>query len=269
MSSEDQEPLKAEPTTLSSSPRPIIGWVCRRYNLIQLLGYEFGNLALLAQHGLSPGQAGTFEALAAASFMLGSLSICLFKPEERPSLLFLGGIWLSVGGLMLALAGFPLTGGAVLLASLETARGGLPLMRPSSGRGGGRILFEIARLLMAPYCRAVAATVGRFPGVGGFIQGRPFLASAFIKMPLRLEFVLRNLLVGDAIGVAIGLSWMFGDGALALNDEQLNKWLQSSPQQLRRKPIRSVAAHPAVVPATATYARSWRAGDAAGRLRRR
>lgn len=247
----------------------IIGWVCRRYNLIQLLGYEFGNLALLALHGLAPGQAGAFEALAAASFMLGSLSICLFEPAERPALLFLGGIWLSVGGLMLVMAGFPLTGGAVVLASLETARGGLPLMRSGSGRGGSRILVEVARILMTPYCCAVASTVGSFPRVGSFVHARPFLASAFIKMPLRLEFVLRNLLVGDAIGVSVGLSWMLGDAALALNDERLNKWLRDSPQKLRGTAGHAVPRRPAVVPAPPSYTRSWLADEAAVRLRRK
>ena len=211
---------------------------------------------LLAQHGLSPGEAGLFEALAAASFMLGSLSIWLFNLDERPSLLFFGGLWLTAGGLMLVFAGFPLTGGAVMLASLETARGGLSLMRTGGGHGSGRVLAELARILMAPYCRVVTAIVGRFPAVGGFIQERPFLTSSIIKMPLRFEFILRNLLVGDAIGVAIGFSWMLGDGALALNDERLNRWLAQRPMRRRDGSSPVVRRQTAVAPGPLSYGRS-------------
>lgn len=203
--------------------RSLVLWLCRRHNVVQLVGYELGNLALLAQHGLAPGQAGSFEALAAFAFMLGSLGICFFDPVRRPALLLMGGLWLTLGGLMLVLAGYPLTGGAVMLASLETARGGLAVLRETEDTSP---LAVVAALLMAPYCRLAALVIQGFPSVGAFIQSRPFLTSTIIKFPLRLEFILRNLVAGDGIGVLIGLSWMLlGDGALALNDQRLKEAL--------------------------------------------
>ncbi len=212
--------------------RSLVLWLCRRHNVVQLVGYEAGNLALLAQHGLAPGHAGAFEALAAASFMLGSLGICFFDPARRPALLLLGGLWLTLGGLMLVLAGYPFTGGAVMLASLETARGGLAALQEAAGRGP---LAGAATLLMAPYCRLARLVMQGVPTVGDFVQNRPFLTSTMIKLPLRLEFILRNLAAGDAVGVLIGLSWMLlGDGALALNDQGLKERLERAAGAERR-----------------------------------
>jgi hypothetical protein len=205
----------------------IVAGLCRRHNIVQLVGYEVGNLVLLAQVGFATGHAGELEALAAAAFMLGSLSICLFDPSRRPTLLLWGGLWLTSGGLMLVLAGFPITGGAVMLASLETARGGLRLLEGTAGTSGQiRSIGWLANVVLAPYCRTVDALVIRLPQFGGFIEGRPFLTGGLIKLPLRLEFVLRKLLAGDGVGVLVGLLWMVGDVALALNDQQLNGWLE-------------------------------------------
>ncbi len=137
---------------------------------------------------------------------------------------------------MLVLAGYPLTGGSVMLASLETARGGLSLLSARSSRYGlAAGLPALAHALMGPYCALIGAVVRRFHLAGQFIEERPFVTSSMIKLPMRLEFVLRNLFAGDPVGVAIGLSWMvLGDGALALNDRRFREWLGTTFGSNRR-----------------------------------
>ncbi len=48
---------------------------------------------------------------------------------------------------------------------------------------------------------------------------------AAVKLPLRLEFVAKNLARGDPVGAGVGLSWMLlGDAALAFNDAGVRGW---------------------------------------------
>jgi hypothetical protein len=77
---------------------------------------------------------------------------------------------------------------------------------------------------LGPYVGAVDALCRRFAEFGRFVNSRPFLTGAIIKLPLRLEFVAKKAVQGDLVGVGVGLSWMvLGDGALALNDERLKR----------------------------------------------
>lgn len=64
------------------------------------------------------------ETLAALCLLLGSALIWRFDPKHRPHLLFYGGLALASGGAFLTAAGYTWTGLSVVLASLETARGG-------------------------------------------------------------------------------------------------------------------------------------------------
>lgn len=211
----------------------LIGVVCRHHNKIQFFGYEAANILLVWQRTGDAGssQRGfTYEALAALAFMLGSACICLHDPDRRPAGLFFGSLGLIAGGILLIIAGYPLTGFAVTIASLETARGGLFALEAELARSTrpDRSLTKLTLILgqrvLGFYVLPVNLLCRRFGKLGGFLNDRPFLSSAIIKLPLRLEFVIKNLLLGDAVGVIVGLSWMIlGDGALAFNDERLRQ----------------------------------------------
>ena len=210
---------------LCSAKASIAGLICVHYNVIQLIGYEAANIALLVQQGFAPESTAWGESFAALFFMLGSLSICFFSPEKRPSLLMTGGILLTFGGLLLIIAGYPLTGASVMLASLETARGGMVFFKPRKTRGQ-LISVKPLYVLLLPYRWLIMRVVKGLGAFGRLINERPFVVGALIKVPMRFEFIIKNLLAGDFIGMFIGLSWMIlGDGGLALNDEKLRRRL--------------------------------------------
>ena len=205
---------------------------CNHHNKIQFVGYEIANLILFFHHAQTASSNNSIEHMGAAlAFLCGSGSIFLFDPNKRSHLLFLGGIFLTIGGLFLILAGYPITGAAVVLASLETARGGLNVLigfvrglveRNEKVSFSAILAMHTGQFTLAPY-NALIAIIGRqFAGLGTFINDRPFLTSALIKFPMRLDMIIRQLLIGDLIGACVGLSWMiFGDGALAFNDQAL------------------------------------------------
>lgn len=219
--------------------RTLARFAVDHHNRIQFVGYEVANVALVV-HGsfgsATLGFASTLESAAALAMLAGSACIYRFDPSSRPSLLFVGGMSLALGGLLLTAAGYPITGLAVALASLETARGGLQVLiahvekRLAARRHverRTRRLLRIAAATLGVYVRLVSRLRARRPALGRFVDERPFLVGTLIKAPLRVEFIARKLLAGDPFGAAIGLSWMvLGDGGLALNDAGLKASLR-------------------------------------------
>lgn len=219
----------------------MIQYFAKQHNKIQFFGYEVANLVLVAQQlwlADGPGYGLNAETLAALALLLGSAFIWRFDPKTRPHLLFYGGLALVCGGLFLTVAGYLWTGLSVVLASLETARGGLGVL---TGRiaeqkavAGSTSLttaihWRLATWSLNWYCKPVNALAALYPALGRFINERPFITSTLIKAPLRLEFVGKKVLLGDWIGAAVGLSWLLlGDLALAFNDAGLQAYAQQA-----------------------------------------
>lgn len=216
--------------------KPVISYVVSRHNQIQFFGYELANIALIVKSFVSEGEAKSIiEACAAAAFMAGSLLIW-FHSERRPTMLYYGGVGLTAGGLFLFAAGYSITGLAVALASLETTRGGMMAITSHCEAAlidrrrvslFTRKSLRVAAVVFGWYVKMLGQFTRRFYRLGEFINTRPFLTSALIKAPLRLEFVVKKILAGDVVGTCAGMSWMIlGDGCLALNDERLRVRLQ-------------------------------------------
>ncbi|MEZ4707271.1 MAG: hypothetical protein R3A44_08700 [Caldilineaceae bacterium] len=214
----------------------MLHFFARHHNKIQFFGYEVANVIWVLDHATRTGQTGygaNVETAAALAFLIGSGLIWRFEPERRPHMLFYGGVMLALGGVGLVMAGFALTGLAVVLASLETARGGMAIVSAhvdrtlsdaSVTRPSHQFTFRLAYYVLGWYQRPVAILARRFPGLGRYIDERPFVTGALIKAPLRLEFIIKKLLIADWVGVAVGLSWMLlGDVALAFNDVELQE----------------------------------------------
>lgn len=213
----------------------MLQFFAKHHNKIQFFGYEVANLILVArQLWLSdkPGYGLNTETLAALALLLGSAFIWRFDLRKRPHLLFYGGLALALGGVFLAIAGYTLTGLSVLLASLETARGGRSVLKSWITEQKlvplhMAIHDRMATWILDGYCNLMDALIKAYPGLGRFINERPFITSTVIKAPLRFEFIIKKLLVGDWLGAVIGLSWLLlGDLALALNDAKLQAYAQ-------------------------------------------
>jgi len=216
----------------------MLHFFAKHHNKIQFFGYEVANLVLVSQQlwfADKPGYGLNAETLAALSLLLGSAFIWRFDPKTRPHLLFYAGLALACGGVFLTAAGYTWTGLSVILASLETARGGRAVLnhwiaehRSTAGRlPGVGIHKRVANWTLSGYCLLVDGLIRVYPGLGCFINERPFITSTVIKAPLRLEFICKKLLLGDWIGASVGLSWLLlGDLALALNDSQLQAYAQ-------------------------------------------
>jgi hypothetical protein len=205
----------------------------RRHNTIQFFGYEVANIVLAVSQTWRAGQAGyglNAETCAALFFLLGSYLIYRFGFETRPSMLFYGGLSLTLGGLSLCAAGYWITGLSSALASVETMRGGLgALAQHQQAFGVKTRVFDNqtalwGQRLMAPYQAVFTALAKVFPRFGRFLDDRPFITGTIIKGPTRFEFVIKKALEGDWIGAFVGLSWaVLGDGALAFNDAKLRQ----------------------------------------------
>jgi hypothetical protein len=211
----------------------LLWFVCHKHNKIQLFGYEAANI-LLVCHQMSRSETlfdgFGYEALAALAFIVGSICIYSYHPGQRPAGLFYGGLSLGAGGLLLVGAGYSITGFSVVLASMETARGGLLTLKSDLARSdrppSALVMFArfLGTRLLGFYIAPINGLCRRFGRLGQFLNDRPFLVGTLIKFPLRLEFIIMNLLRGDLVGVVVGLSWMIlGDGALAFNDQQLRR----------------------------------------------
>lgn len=85
--------------------------------------------------------------------------------------------------------------------------------------------YKIGRTLLCPYRILIEYFCRYFQRTGQFINERPFLTGTIIRAPLRLEFVIKNALRGDFINVAVGVFWIVGDLALAMNDESFRRWV--------------------------------------------
>ena len=204
---------------------------CDHHNRIQFFGYEAANILLVWDRTDFTGTAlSSFnrEALAALAFLVGSAWIFAYHPDRRPYGLFYGSLGLILGGILLVAAGYSLTGLSVVLASMEAARGGLStlqanLARPDHSKDAAARLTLVCGLrIFAFYIIPVNVLCQRFGSLGRFLNNRPFLTGTLIKLPMRLEFIVRNVIRGDVVGVVVGLSWMIlGDGALAFNDRKL------------------------------------------------
>ncbi|MBV7339845.1 hypothetical protein KFU94_68870 [Chloroflexi bacterium TSY] len=213
----------------------------KHHNKIQFFGYEIANLVLVGQQlwlTHDTGYGFNTETMAALALLLGSLFIWLFDPKMRPYLLFYGGLALAVGGALFAAAGYTWTGLSIVLASLETARGGLGVLNgwiDERKQQAAPVPFsitihqQVVHRSLCWYCQLVDVVVSISPDLGRFINERPFITSTLIKAPLRLEFVGKKLLMGDWIGVVVGLSWLLlGDLALAFNDAELQAYVERS-----------------------------------------
>ncbi|MEZ4735562.1 MAG: hypothetical protein R3E79_51375 [Caldilineaceae bacterium] len=213
----------------------------KHHNKIQFFGYEVANLVLVAQQlwlTRGTGYGLNLETMAALGLLLGSALIWGFDPKRRPQLLFYGGMALAVGGAFFTAAGYTWTGLSIIVSALETARGGLNVLNAWVEEEQWNMLplpiaiaihWRVARWSLHGYCRMVAFIVSFAPGLGRFIDERPFITGTLIKAPLRLEFIGKKLLVGDPIGAAVGLSWLLlGDLALAFNDAGLQAYAQQS-----------------------------------------
>lgn len=214
----------------------MIRFFATHHNKIQFFGYEVANIVWLLHNAYQQETTGyglNFETCTALFFLTGSALIWRFDPEKRPQMLFYGGMALAIGGLFLTAAGFALTGLAVVLASLETARGGLRILQQlvvDNRQSPHRHSARLASTLLGWYQKPIEAMAAKFHQVGHFIDERPFVTGAFIKAPLRLEFIGKKVLLGDWIGAAVGLSWMLlGDMALAFNDDKLQAHVQDIP----------------------------------------
>lgn len=234
----------------------MLRFFANHHNKIQFFGYEVANVILVAHQLQRPDGAGyglNAETLAALALLIGSACIWRFDPKSRPHLLFYGGMALALGGAFLTAAGYVWTGLAVVLASLETARGGrsvlaawiaehrslaggVPLMSSLHGR--------VAGLCLGWYCQLVDLVSRLAPGLGRFINERPFITGTVIKAPLRLEFVGKKLLMGDWIGAGVGLSWLLlGDLALAMNDARLQAYARRVTAQGSGSEMTTAQAH--------------------------
>ncbi|MEM7028025.1 MAG: hypothetical protein AAF629_00430 [Chloroflexota bacterium] len=206
----------------------------KHHNQLQFFGYEVANIILVIQGLARSGTMGfgfNLETMTALFFLAGSACIWRFDPTKRPQYLCFGGLLLMVGGVFLIAAGYGFTGWAVVLASLESARGGLLSWQEQEHANllrGGRLTalsyaqLRFAQCLLGWYGQLVTKVSGRFQHLGRFINDRPFLTGTLIKAPFRLEFIIKKWILGDWVGVCVGLSWMIlGDGGLAFNDEAL------------------------------------------------
>lgn len=215
----------------------------KHHNKIQFFGYEVANLLLVAQNlwiAQGAGYGLNAETFSALCMLLGSAFIWRFDSEKRPYLLFYGGVALACGGLFLAGAGYRWTGLSVALSSLETARGGLGVLRgwTHSQQMAGTPMpwtmafhLRVATCCLGWYCVLIDRLSRAKPGLGRFIDERPFITGTLIKAPLRLEFVGKKMLAGDWIGVLVGLSWLLlGDLALAFNDAELQAYVQQGSE---------------------------------------
>ena len=209
-----------------------------QHNKIQFLGYEAANLVLVGNallFGKEIDNNTALEVCAVFALIAGSICIFFYDPGRRSTLLFYGGVGLTLGGVFLAISGYYLTGISVALASLETTRGGIlsivdhcesSLLEQSSVSLFTRKTLRISTRLIGWYIKMIAKISRRFKTFGTFINTRPFLSGALIKAPLRLEFIVKKILTGDLVGAGAGLSWMIlGDGGLALNDAKLKQRL--------------------------------------------
>ena len=185
------------------------------HNQCQFFGYEVANILLVVHETTKSGMTGygfNLETYTALFFLAGSACIWCFDPEKRPQLLFFGGLLLTIGGVFLINAGYGLTGWAVVIASLESARGGFlclqdhiqtNLLQGKKLPGSAFIQLRCARFLLGWYVQLVSTLSTKFNGVGRFINERPFLTGTLIKAPFRLEFIIKKLLIGDWVGVLV------------------------------------------------------------------
>jgi len=178
----------------------------------------------------SSGHSGATEAAAAGSFFIGSSLIAKFNPQKNPTLLFYGGASLAVGGAFLAVAAGPIVGVPLVVAYLETARGGLFEIKQHieskrlQGLDVGQFTdftAKVGGVLMAPYTSPVNALCNKFPKIGKVAVEHPHLLGGAIKTPGRIHYIGQKAAQGDAIGVAIGSSWyLLGDVGLLFFDEK-------------------------------------------------
>ena len=214
----------------------MIKFITRYHNKIQLFGYEIANLLLLFQ-GLKTshtfGYSFNYETLTAVSFLIASGFIYSFDFVKRPAMLFVGGVFLTLGGLCLFLAGYAVTGITVIIASLETARGGLHTLKSRLDElkikpVTSQSIYYFGIFILSPYILPIEKILNNLPPIGKFINDRPFVTGLLIKAPGRIEFIAKNILQQNIIGIIVGFSWfVFGDCALALNDMKLNRYIDN------------------------------------------
>ena len=233
--------LKAfELVAFGHAPGRAIGrFFVKRYKEIQLAGYEVANVALAIQTSIATGDgfsvSPTFETGAAVSFFVGSTLAKFHDDDKKPTFLFLGGGALTTGGVCLALAGYPVAGLPIALASMETTRGGIYALnghvknRQEQGEDVSKFTLatqKVGPVLMLPYTKPVEALSNRFSKAGALTREHPHLVGAGIKFPGRVFYTAEKLAKGDWFGAGIGVSWtVFGDGGLAFFDDKLRAYV--------------------------------------------
>jgi hypothetical protein len=212
--------------------RPFVSAVLAWRNQLQLLAYQGANIVLAFSAGAAAGAGGDHllglppETLALFPFVALSACIFFFDPVKRPTLLVYAGFAGIAGGACLAAAGLVFNGAAVMLSSLEMARGGRQLL-DSTLRYQGPDASRFSRFTGSLVCRATgldiyARLMGRLsrgcPLLDQSLNQHPLLATMAINGTARFEMILGGLLAGNAVNALIGLSWLLGDVLVGLND---------------------------------------------------
>ncbi|MGB4107036.1 MAG: hypothetical protein WBK55_04500 [Alphaproteobacteria bacterium] len=211
----------------------------RHHNKFQFFGYQPANVILalntyrlsgVSQYGLND------EGYAALSFLIGSGAIYHFDFNKRPTRLLWGGLGLALGGGLLSSAGYPVSGVPVAIASLETARGGLRVIKEHVAAKTAahepislttKFSLHAGNIILAPYNFIVEKGIAKIPGLGEYLNKRPFIAGTLIKSPPRLIYIAQKIAEGDGVGTAVGFSWLaVGDTALTFNDRKFKAYFE-------------------------------------------
>jgi len=191
----------------------------------------------------------SFDATSAGLLFLGS-GIVKYM-HVHPTMLFYGGMTLASGAVALTGACIEnaedvqeatlasITGLAVTLSSLETARGGTFVMEGHINSNDNPSSFtkntqKIAKSFYkySGYNHALHKICNKSETLTDLIENRPMVASGLIKAPLRAGYFASlgwNYAANDdaslalnAVGVGIGILWVSGDLSLAMMDEKFN-----------------------------------------------
>jgi hypothetical protein len=183
------------------------------------------------------------ETLAIFPFLSLSAAIFCFDPVKRPALLVYAGFFGIAGGALLIAAGIALSGAAVILSSLEMARGGrqvlLDALRSRTIRASAFSRFTLATVCslsgLSAYSRAVARLTRRSPFLDRSLNGHPLVAGMLIQGASRFGMIIGGLMAGQIVVALIGISWLFGDILVGLNDAALRAWIGRAltPRRIR------------------------------------
>jgi len=156
------------------------------------------------------------------------------KWKDKAGLLFYGALSLTTGGIALACNGGPqiVTGTAIAVASLETARGGARWLLGQTQKsrtineelnGGQKVNYLASKIFVATYGHIAESLFNKIPIVDHWVEKRPFVTGSLIKLASRSFYLYAMAQANSAIGFAIGCSWVVGDIALACLDKKTQR----------------------------------------------